>query len=53
MRSQKLIRRLAALRVRRSPELKEALEISDKKEVKLMALKDPDLEPLGKEIGKL
>jgi len=33
--------------------LERAIAISGKKEVKLMALKDPDLEPLWKEIGEV
>ena len=33
--------------------LKQAFELSDQKEMKLMALQDPDLEPMRKEIGKL
>lgn len=33
--------------------LERAIEIADRNEVKLMALHDPDLEPLWKEIGEL
>jgi hypothetical protein len=31
--------------------LKKAIEMADPKEVKLMALNDPDLKPLWKELG--